>query len=329
MRMSFIFHVCVHVKKMSKRKYNASDFSQNKRRQPKSGAKKHSLDSDEEDDYDEAEERLNTDDIEGEEEGISRQVEGVRMTAFNMKEEMEEGHFDRDGHFIWNNEKEIRDNWLDNVDWHKINNEDKYQLDPNDKSLGAESDSESEPEDFDEIGLYKKMLKFMKPKETVNKCLRRLGGDLKLSSVERLKRKKAGTLNTNQDVVDMTEFANNILSKTGNMNVYQETFEEITKKIEDQIKPKNSEPVLDMYADDFGDKEKEKMGSTSETSKPPDLMWEFKWDQDKDEVQGPYDTKQMIKWAKEGYFKSGVWVRKCGEQSNFYTSNRIDFELYE
>ncbi|XP_044253949.1 CD2 antigen cytoplasmic tail-binding protein 2 homolog [Tribolium madens] len=314
---------------MSKRKFSESDFSQSKRRQTKADAKKHSLDSDEEDDYDEAEDELNADDIEGEEEGISRQVEGVRMTAFNMKEEMEEGHFDKEGHFIWNNEKEIRDNWLDNIDWHKVNSDDKYQLDPNDKSLGAESDSESEAENFDEIGQYKRMLHFMKPKETVNKCLRRLGGDLKLSSVERLKRKKAGTLNSNQDVADMTEIADSILTKTGNMNVYQETFEEISKKIDDRTKPKNSEPVLDMYADDFGDKEKEKMETASMSGKSDQLMWEFKWDQGKDKVEGPYDTKQMIKWSKEGYFKTGVWVRKCGEQSNFYTSNRIDFELYD
>jgi len=112
------------------------------------------------------------------------------------------------------------------------------------------------------------------------------------------------------------------------MNVYQETFEDITRKIEQKSKPKVIEPVLDMYSDDFDDKEKEKIQSTSE-DKAPELMWEFKWDQDKDEIQGPFETKQMIKWASEGYFKTGVWVRKCGEQSNFYTSNRIDFELYE
>jgi CD2 antigen cytoplasmic tail-binding protein 2 len=317
---------------MSKRKFSESDFSRNKRRHAKFNAKKHSLDSDEEDDHDEAEEELDADDIEGEEEGISRQVEGVRMTAFNMKEEMEEGHFDKEGHFIWKNEKEIRDNWLDNVDWHNIA-ESKYDLIPGEKGLGAESDSDEENEEqFDELGLYKKMLKFMKPKETVNKTIRRLGGDLmKLSSVERLKRKKAGTLDTNQDVVDMTEFANSILTKTGNMDVYQETFEEITRKIDEKAKPKVSEPVLDMYADDFEDKEKQKMEASTVSGKQQDseLMWEFKWDQNKDDIQGPFHTKQMIKWASEGYFKTGVWVRKCGEQSNFYTSNRIDFELYE
>lgn len=44
----------------------------------------------------------------------------VGFTAFNMKEELEEGHFDKEGHYLWNKEKEIRDNWLDNIDWVKV-----------------------------------------------------------------------------------------------------------------------------------------------------------------------------------------------------------------
>lgn len=42
------------------------------------------------------------------------------FTAFNMKEELEEGHFDKQGHYLWNKEKEIRDNWLDNIDWMQV-----------------------------------------------------------------------------------------------------------------------------------------------------------------------------------------------------------------
>lgn len=88
-----------------------------------------------------------------------------------------------------------------------------------------------------------------------------------------------------------------------------------------------------MYSDNFGDKEKEKLGDTEDdntetTSQQKKLRWEFKWDQNKDDVEGPYSTEQMFKWANEGYFKTGVWARRCGENSNFYTSNRIDFDLY-
>lgn len=31
--------------------------------------------------------------------------EGIKITPFNMREEMEEGHFDKDGMYIFNKEK--------------------------------------------------------------------------------------------------------------------------------------------------------------------------------------------------------------------------------
>lgn len=309
-----------------------------KRRQQ---VKKHTLDSDEEESEDDN--VLDTEDIEGEEDGIDRQEGEQKVTAFNMKEEMEEGHFDKDGHFIWNNEKEIRDNWLDNIDWQKIKhsqvNEDKYNI--SETGLAAESDSDEDPDTFDEISSYECMLQYMKPKESVNKALKRLGGDnMKLSSVERLKRKKAGTLNDNKDVTHLTELANKILTKQGNMDIYQETFEQITAKVKNSKKKKQvfqKEPELDMYGDDFDVKEKEKISTSgpsqegsNSSSEPEVLMWEFKWKAQDEDIHGPYTNAQMLKWSKENYFKEGVMVRKCASNdSRFYTSNRIDFELYE
>lgn len=329
---------------MSKRDYETAFLENEIKRvsdNRRHGIKKHTLDSDEEDDVDE-DNVLDVDDIEGEEEGIARQEGEQKMTAFNMNEEMEEGHFDKQGHFIWNNEKEIRDNWLDNIDWQKIksssNSKDKYNIEV--KGLADESDSGSDADDsFDDISNYKKILEYMKPNETVNKAIKRLGAsDIKLSSVERLRRKKAGTLNTNEDVTKLTELANQILTKTGNMDIYQETYEQIKAKVEDKGKRKASvatETVLDMYSDDFDVKEKEKISVS--TNKNDDikeevvkeLMWEFKWKAEDAEVHGPYNTQQMIKWSKEKYFTTGVMVRKCGEASNFYSLSRIDFELYE
>lgn len=329
---------------MSKRKFDNA-FSKSEAKlsgSSKDYVKKHTLDSDEEDFVDE-DNVLNNEDIEGEEEGIARQDGEQKMTAFNMNEEMEEGHFDKQGHFIWKNEKEIRDNWLDNIDWQKITHsaetKDKYNLD--NQGLGTETDSEEESDKFDAISSYKKILTYLKPNETINKALKRLGGaDMKLSSVERLKRKKAGTLNDNKDVTDLTEIANNILTNLGNMDVYQETYEEINAKIEKSSKRHQTsakEAELDMYADDFDVKEKEKIGKEpTETNKnqelvteKKELMWEFKWKIEDETIHGPFSTQQMIKWVRDNYFKDGVMVRKYGEQTNFYTSNRIDFELYE
>ncbi|KAI4454840.1 protein lin1 [Holotrichia oblita] len=334
----------IHKTKIAMFKRKFDDFAspndiqrKNARRKGKDDGKKHSLDSDEEDYDDEEDNVLDENEIEGEEDGNIPEGE-IRMTAFNMQEEMELGHFDKQGHFIWKNEKEVRDNWLDNIDWQQIKSNAKIS---DDYMKGLGEDSDSDDEIFDEIKIYKQIITYMKPAETISKALRRLGGNTeKLSSIERLKRKKAGTLNSNKEVIELTELADKILTNLGNMDVYQETYEQITQKIENHNKKNKSkkpaaEPELDMYSDNFANEEKAKLGDTTtegesveSTSTDKKLMWEFKWDQNKDKVEGPYTTEQMNKWANEGYFKTGVWVRKCGENTNFYTSNRIDFDLY-
>lgn len=113
-----------------------------------------------------------------------------------------------------------------------------------------------------------------------------------MSSIERLKRKKAGTLNTGKDVTELTELANQILN-TGNMDVYQETFEQITQKLDNHKKRMSSKANIieadsDMFSDNF---ESEKKPSTEEnvpevdnSSESKDILWEFKWDQNSDKV---------------------------------------------
>lgn len=43
------------------------------------------------------------------------------ITHFNMKEEMEEGHFDGDGFYHFKKDlDQVKDAWLDDVDWIKV-----------------------------------------------------------------------------------------------------------------------------------------------------------------------------------------------------------------
>lgn len=167
------------------------------------------------------------------------------------------------------------------------------------------------------------------------------GAASKISSAERWKRKKAGIVDDGSKIVTrITELANQILTKTGNMDIYQETYEKISSLL-NKDKKKNDDANLDMYADDFDQKEKQNLEGKSENESASkdneeepeahnnEVKWEFKWSQDdKAEISGPHSTHQMQKWASEGYFKTGVWARKHGEDSQFYSSNRIDFELY-
>ncbi|KAI5640599.1 GYF domain-containing protein [Phthorimaea operculella] len=317
-----------------------------KKHASKSEGKKHSLDSDEEDSGAEEEKNnvMPADDIEGEEDGVAGMEGEITITPFNMKEELEEGHFDNQGHYHWKKEKEIRDGWLDNIDWVKVKGrpEDKYKVhkDDDEKGLGDESSSnDDEPEEkFDLIENYKEIIQHMKPGETIAKTLQRLGASSKISSAERWKRKKAGIVDEgSKTVTRITELANQILTKMGNMDIYQETYEKING-ILNKDKRKNEDADLDMYADDFDQKEKQTLGQKEdktetkqeeEEEEKKELKWEFKWSQDDDaEISGPHSTDQMHKWSTSGHFKTGVWVRKHGEDSQFYSSNRIDFELY-
>lgn len=286
-----------------------------------------------------------------------------------MKEELEEGHFDGDGHFQWKKEKEIKDHWLDNLDWVKIQkfNDDRKQKlaeegAPETSAGGgglADSSSESEDEGndeslkkFDVIAAYRRILELMKPKETVQRTLQRLGkATAKISSIERFRRKKAGIIDENAALVtELTELCNKILTKMGNMNVYEETFEEISAKFASKLKggggfslsktdkTADTDDGLDMYADDFDSKEKKIKIDDGESSKQNEttdlgvddskITWEFKWKLDDTKCEGPYTTDQMYKWSQDGHFKDGVFVKKFGTDQQFNSSNRIDFELY-
>lgn len=311
---------------------------------------KHSLDSDEEDDDNDgkAYEILDEDEIEGQEDGIAG-IEGeTHITPFNMKEEMEEGHFDTDGMYHWKKDgKEIKDNWLDNIDWVKIHKTTEGINKPGVEDEDS-SDIPSLSSDFDEVSIQKEMLTFMKPKETVAKALRRHAGNKSISSAERWKRKKAGVdvskeeEESKQNVSKLTELANKILQNTGNMDIYQESYEYISEKVNAATwkPPVVKVPELDMYAEDFVDKEKVRLDTKEdepgtsgvEAAKPPEesneLKWEFKWEKESDEISGPHSSEEMLKWTEDGRFKKEVWVRKCGQLGDFYTSKRIDFDLY-
>ncbi|KAJ9587542.1 hypothetical protein L9F63_028205 [Diploptera punctata] len=214
---------------------------------------------------------------------------------------------------------------------------------------GNDSDSDDDStSSFDHIAVYRQMLELMKPGESVAKALRRFGGNKTMSASERWRRRKEGRSDSNDTdtklVTQLTELANQLVNRIGNMDVYQETYEHISKLIRnaDAKKGKSSvrtaasyDDALDMYADDFDEKEKERLAkqpekpsSEDEQSNSNEVMWEFKWEESSSDIHGPHSSSQMQSWVEQGYFKSSVLVRKCGSEGQFYNSARVDFELY-
>lgn len=60
-----------------------------------------------------------------------------------------------------------------------------------------------------------------------------------------------------------------------------------------------------------------------------EVMWEYKWKTEDEEIHGPFTSAQMLQWSEEDYFPDGVYVRKTSNTDGpFYSSKRIDFDLY-
>ncbi|KFM74431.1 CD2 antigen cytoplasmic tail-binding protein 2, partial [Stegodyphus mimosarum] len=317
---------------------------------------KHSLDSDEEDDEEELSKKYNVMDpseLEGQEEGTIDYDGEIKITPFNMREELEEGFFDKEGTYIFNKEADvIKDQWLDDIDWIKVKATEgsKRKLDDD------ADDSDEEPPQINLVEHYTEMLKLMQPKETVQKAICRLGGKSSSSrnASSRWKKKKdaVSLLADNETDEDyeklqrLTSLADDIIH-SGDMDIYQQTYEKLSFYVDSKRNSEKTDPsstgdteeALDMFGEDFDEKvDPSKTPVQPSENSPPheavdpnsEVMWEFKWDTSDDaKIYGPYPTSQMLHWTQEKYFDDGVLVRQVGKQdSEFYSSKRIDFELY-
>nr|ACO10259.1 CD2 antigen cytoplasmic tail-binding protein 2 [Caligus rogercresseyi] len=317
---------------------------------------KHSLDSDEEEgnpeleDGDESGGNWLSQNNEGEEAETVRADGEIPITPSNLNEEKSEGNFTKDGDFVWKKDKDdsLHDSWLESVDWSSIHEKTRAEKERRE----AEDDQEDELEaGYDEMKAYSHILEILKPGESVAGALRRLGGGSKsggkkkrpLRPWEKPKNpEEAAELKANKELMlKLSGLADSILSRSGNMEVYEETFEGISFKIKSQAKvliPEgtNDDDALDMFASSLDDEKKapneKKAEETDQKKDDPmedEVSWEFKWEDKEDaEIHGPHSSKEMLEWQESGFFENGVFARKVGTDSSFSSSRRIDFELY-
>ncbi|XP_034450106.1 CD2 antigen cytoplasmic tail-binding protein 2 [Hippoglossus hippoglossus] len=225
---------------------------------------KHSLDSDEEDEgevknsskYD----ILASDDVDGQEGATIDFDEGVSITPFNLDEEMQEGHFDSEGNYFVKKEEQIRDNWLDNIDWVRIKEQpfkqkkkglaakrkrrvgDEDEAEEEKKREEQQADKKNEEDDEEEEmepaedplasytqqQLTEAVLELVQPGETVATALRRLGG-LKGRKRGKLREESEPTEDTKRDAEKLdrlTALADRLVG-SGMFEIYQQTYEKL------------------------------------------------------------------------------------------------------
>ncbi|XP_064842823.1 CD2 antigen cytoplasmic tail-binding protein 2-like [Oncorhynchus masou masou] len=225
---------------------------------------KHSLDSDEEDEEEDGDKSskyniLASDDVEGQEGATINCDEGVPITPFNLDEEMQEGHFDSEGNYYVKKDEEIRDNWLDNIDWVKIReqptkrkkkglaakrrrrvgDEDEAEEEKQREEKQADSDEEEDMEEekepvedplasYSQHQLTEAVLELLLPGETVAAGLRRLGGlGGRKKGKQRGENGKAEETNRDTEKLDrLTALADRLVG-SGVFEIYQQTYEKL------------------------------------------------------------------------------------------------------
>jgi len=211
----------------------------------------HSLDSDEEDVEDSgdgatgSDNLLTEDDIEGQEDETIRHDGEITVTPFNLKDELEEGDYDKDGNYILKKDEEATDQWLESVDWDKAENQFRA------KKAEKMTTEEEEEEPLRSVAqVMQVMLTIMKPGEHVLKTLRRLGGNKKpMSSAERWKKKKqkqkegggkeeeevdAKAAEDAANLLELTGLADELLQR-GDFQVYEKTYEKLKFEVTNKL----------------------------------------------------------------------------------------------
>ncbi|MEQ2284379.1 hypothetical protein AMECASPLE_021095, partial [Ameca splendens] len=274
---------------------------------------KHSLDSDEEDDGDAAESSkyniLDTDDVEGQEGATIDYDEGVSITPFNLEEEMQEGHFDSEGNYFIKKETQIRDNWLDNIDWVRIKEqpfkkkkkglgakrkrragdedeaEEEKQREEQQADQEDEDEEETEPAEdplasYTQQQLTEAVVELMQPGETVATALRRLGG-LSGRKKAKLREDKEPTEESKRDAEKLdrlTALADRLVG-SGMFEIYQQTYEKLVYTMKSMtskrpaVEQKRSGDDGNEEEDEldmFGDKFDEKVGGKPENKDEED-----------------------------------------------------------
>ncbi|GMR30465.1 hypothetical protein PMAYCL1PPCAC_00660, partial [Pristionchus mayeri] len=297
---------------------------------------KHTLDSDEEDD--EKYERLDMKKVDGQEDETIDYDGDTKITAFNMKEEEDDGHFDAAGNFIFNKkDNDANDAWLEGIDWSRVK-----------KNAGKDWQGEGEEEDESaplpvltdvrRREIMGRLLELLKPEQTVTKALTTLKKVKSMTPAEERKArwaaKKAGVEyapdDNGQKTAELSALADELLT-AGHMDAYEWPREKVA-----HLLSRLSKTAVD-EVDMFGDPIEPSPAAAASSSAAPaaaasidddEVMWEYKAEPDDDDVKGPFTSLQMAEKQGNDELGAKCVARKVGGSASFNPAARIDFELY-
>ncbi|OSC97104.1 hypothetical protein PYCCODRAFT_1419965 [Trametes coccinea BRFM310] len=263
--------------------------------------------SDKDDDDEEEDEPVD------EEEAIRRKKAGMgfELSAFNMREEMEEGKFTADGTYVRTFDPHaVHDRWMEGLDEKEIKKARKLHKaqERHQREL-----QEAEERELQQLGgkdhIEQQLVGMLKKGETVLEALQRLGAKARKNGANPKKRPNNKTKSdptaaamdvdnapkATSEIDEITHLASTLMS-LGDTDIYSKTYEELVRSIRAS-------------------------GRVDANWVPPsaDVKYEYKWAVpeagDSEQVFGPFSEDEMKAWYSATYFgPSGekVKVRKVG-----------------
>lgn len=232
------------------------------------------------------------------------------MTAFNMEDEKDDGHFDDAGNFVWDDEsKKVQEEaWLDDVS--------EQQIDAAKSAKSRRDFRDAQGEETMTTQAANEMLaKLLQPRETVLQALKRLGSKKGARVKAGSKRKQAQRAEDTRSEEEKKQFeqvteAADFLMRAGEVDVYSQIKEEFA-------------PEEELLAQRRRVQFAEQREAKSEERPPKqEVMWEYKATDG--QIHGPYPTSSFIAWQAQGYFKgeSAVDMRQVPSADAKQESNK-------
>ncbi|CAI5445485.1 unnamed protein product [Caenorhabditis angaria] len=299
--------------------------------------KHHTLESDEEEEEDHK--RLDMKKVEGQEETTMDFEGNIKITAFNMKEDLEEGHFDETGNFIYDKkEKDLQDAWLDGIDWSTVKKRagDQWEGENGKKDGEDDDDEENAPvtmSDLRKKEIFEQLVELLKPNQTVAKALTELKKKKGLSAAEERKlrwaAKKAGKsleeTDGQKETTKLSGLADELIS-AGFMDAYEWHKEKIAFLL--QKMTNTAVDDLDMFSDEPA-VATSSTSATNQNDLDDEVKWEYKEnDEPNTPIQGPFTSSQMADRQSKGELSQKGVAKRMNTPGSFNPVSRIDFDLY-
>ncbi|KAK6204770.1 uncharacterized protein RJT21DRAFT_11029 [Scheffersomyces amazonensis] len=246
----------------------------------------------------------------------------VKIEAFNLREEANEGKFDLEGNFIPNQEddeqqviEKAEEEWISSYKKSDINKAKRAQ---EERKKREEQEQIRRAIDSTSIEtLLLQLIALLEPSETPMEALARLGPKKSRHS-KKVANDDDDDGSRKEAVIKITDLCDKLIYDKYLRDVYELSREELMRKYQQE--------TGESYTDHLRGVKRayeEEIPDDTETIDYGEKIWEFKWIGE-EEILGPYSNYEMNHW-KETYFDNKVLVRKVGSQ-DFVSVEQIHFE---